>query len=312
MSETFELAAPRINEFVLLRSKLGELFFDGNSAPALVDLLTVPVPFQKRTSGGDLTPPQASYHGSGNSSKRKSISLSAQGSSRPQKRTKHDQANNTGNKANARSPATICTLPVEIILLIIFHIEYIDDVRALGLVNRYLFHVSQEELAKYFAQMFGRWAGKEIVCVGEDTEPDDYPPGLFSETEIDRLRGMSVNVDDGSGDPDNIVLSLALFATPYISRERKRLDLTGETIYTMSVLDGLPRSERFGKDCMMRALTEHGHVQNFVPNNQSWILRNKTTKQFVRSEPIALKPEFIHGPHIDVMGFGDAILARIC
>lgn len=35
-------------------------------------------------------------------------------------------------------------------------------------------------------------------------------------------------------------------------------------------------------------------------------------ERFVRSEAIALKPEFIHGPSIDVLGFGEVVMSRIC
>jgi hypothetical protein len=52
--------------------------------------------------------------------------------------------------------------------------------------------------------------------------------------------------------------------------------------------------------------------REFLPRNEPWILRNLTNKQFVRSEAIALKPEFIHGPDINVIGFGEVLLLRIC
>lgn len=50
----------------------------------------------------------------------------------------------------------------------------------------------------------------------------------------------------------------------------------------------------------------------YFPTDQPWILRNLTTKQFVRAEAIALKPEFIKGPHIIGLGFGEVLLSRIC
>lgn len=52
--------------------------------------------------------------------------------------------------------------------------------------------------------------------------------------------------------------------------------------------------------------------REFFPTDEPWILRNLTKKQFVRAEAIALKPEFIHGPDIDVIGFGEVLLMRIC
>jgi hypothetical protein len=37
-----------------------------------------------------------------------------------------------------------------------------------------------------------------------------------------------------------------------------------------------------------------------------------TTKEFVRSEAIALKPGYIRGPKMLVLGFGEVVLSRIC
>jgi hypothetical protein len=43
-----------------------------------------------------------------------------------------------------------------------------------------------------------------------------------------------------------------------------------------------------------------------------WILRNLTTREYVRAEAIAIKPEYIHGPFINVLGFGEVVTSRIC
>jgi len=40
----------------------------------------------------------------------------------------------------------------------------------------------------YYTSFLGRWAGENIVYVGEDVKPGDYPPGLFSAEELDVLR----------------------------------------------------------------------------------------------------------------------------
>lgn len=37
-----------------------------------------------------------------------------------------------------------------------------------------------------------------------------------------------------------------------------------------------------------------------------------TTNEIVRADAIALKPELIHGPNIDHLGFGEVVLSRIC
>ncbi|KAK3938090.1 hypothetical protein QBC46DRAFT_365724 [Diplogelasinospora grovesii] len=50
----------------------------------------------------------------------------------------------------------------------------------------------------------------------------------------------------------------------------------------------------------------------YFPQDQPWILRNLTMREFVRSEAIALKPRYIRGPDILVLSFGEVVLSRIC
>jgi hypothetical protein len=49
----------------------------------------------------------------------------------------------------------------------------------------------------------------------------------------------------------------------------------------------------------------------FYPEDQPWILRNLTMQEYVRSQVIGLKPEYIHGPNIDFLGFGEVIFSRV-
>ena len=51
---------------------------------------------------------------------------------------------------------------------------------------------------------------------------------------------------------------------------------------------------------------------NFYPEYQPWILRNLTTQEYVRSEAIAIRPKYIHGPNIDFLGFGEVVVLRTC
>ena len=51
---------------------------------------------------------------------------------------------------------------------------------------------------------------------------------------------------------------------------------------------------------------------SFCSDNEPWILRNLTTKQYVRPEAIAVDPVCIHGPFIDHIGFGHVVLLRAC
>ncbi|OCL04804.1 hypothetical protein AOQ84DRAFT_300129, partial [Glonium stellatum] len=48
------------------------------------------------------------------------------------------------------------------------------------------------------------------------------------------------------------------------------------------------------------------------PKTKKWVLRNFTTREFVRADAVALKPDFIAGPRIKGLGFGELVLSRIC
>ncbi|KAM0445324.1 hypothetical protein ACHAO4_009736 [Trichoderma viride] len=66
------------------------------------------------------------------------------------------------------------------------------------------------------------------------------------------------------------------------------------------------------RDPAMNSLIKSCDIyRDYFPRDQPWILRNLTTKQFVRAEAIALKLEFIKGPHIIGLGFGEVLLSRI-
>ncbi|EXV03395.1 hypothetical protein X797_003195 [Metarhizium robertsii] len=56
---------------------------------------------------------------------------------------------------------TFIDLPTELHLQIMCHIHSIDDL--------------------------GRWAGENIVCVGDQIEPGDLPPGVFSQRELNKV-----------------------------------------------------------------------------------------------------------------------------
>ena len=52
--------------------------------------------------------------------------------------------------------------------------------------------------------------------------------------------------------------------------------------------------------------------KDLCPPDRQWVLRNLTTKEYVRAEAIAISPEYIHGPETWYMGFGEVVLPRIC
>lgn len=149
--------------------------------------------------------------------------------------------------------------------------------------------------------------------MGDYTEPNDYPPGLFSDAELETLSREEIEVYD-EHEQEYITMTpsnLYDFTIPGVSEIQKSLEMNEiKTIRLIDLLPEVPSSKN-------AALTYLGpfkfpRYSQYFPQDQPWILRNLTTKQFVRAEAIALKQEFIHGPEIDVVGFGHAILLRIC
>lgn len=68
------------------------------------------------------------------------------------------------------------------------HIEDIEDVVSLVLVYKRLCSIAQEELRSYFPQYFAPWANENIACVGDYSATNDFPPGLFSDAELEALQ----------------------------------------------------------------------------------------------------------------------------
>ncbi|MCJ1478847.1 hypothetical protein MMC13_007531 [Lambiella insularis] len=76
-----------------------------------------------------------------------------------------------------------------------------------------------------------------------------------------------------------------------------------------------PAAHRARKSARKHAATPvvgRQRMLDFYAQDKAWILRNLTTHEYVRSEAIALSPKYIHGPHIEHLGFGGVVLSRIC
>ncbi|KAF4511959.1 hypothetical protein G6O67_001154 [Ophiocordyceps sinensis] len=299
MGQTFRLVAPHARLAMEYGGgNLGEILFEGST---LVKLLAVAVRRTGRSPASEVTATVAV--------KRKADADTSKSPPRLRRKT------NCGSYAPNSQPATFSNLPTELHQLIFFHIEYIEDVVSLGLVNQHLCDIAREELETYFCEHFGPWAGQKIVCVGEEVEPNDYPPGLFSDAELEALSKEEIEVYC-EGTEQYIVMtpsSLDHFTIPGVSQMQQEpsICIRRESFRLRDYFSNLPASER-------RRLTSIGlppegnDDRKFFPTDQPWILRNLTTKQFVRAEAIALKPKFIDGPNIKVLGFGEVVLSRIC
>jgi hypothetical protein len=167
------------------------------------------------------------------------------------------------------------------------------------------------------------WAGQELVFLG-GSNAKDYPPGLLTAEEEAEL-AYPFGKWEGGYKPGT--LNLFTIATMrYEETElfyndsvfiRPQFHYRGEgstynrenslVAITRSSIDSLPgpeKSQASALACVTRRL--------LFPEDRKWVLRNLTTKEFVRAESMALRPEFVQGPFVRGLGFGAAVLAQIC
>ncbi len=329
MNQTFQLMAPRDRMILPWNGTLEETLFDG-SAEQLVRLLIVPVRPRSRsfvsdtapsipaaqspndhcaanmTAGGSVREPPL-----GEASKRKADSGVLAWSPHQRKRAKPE---GSGNRADAGQSVAFYDLPTEIHRLIYNHIEDIADIVCLGCTSRYFWSLARAHVHSYYESFLGQLANKNIVCVGEYAQPDDFPPGLFSDDELENLC-----LEFAEYPPFRC---FSAFTPPFTldSFGHEGVSCIVEDVYpadeSRALIERLKLEGRdITKDPAYGWIHEDVRVsseETYVPEEQPWILRNLTTKEFVRAEVIALKPEFIHGPHIDILGFGEVIISRVC
>jgi hypothetical protein len=179
---------------------------------------------------------------------------------------------------------------------LIFEELEIKDVLSLSLTNRYFWSVGRRHIQKYFMSFLGPWTGESIICVGDYVKAGDYPPGLFTEDKRSELQqlldGRPMTLFDYAHDYTEIDVS---FPTTLLRQ------LLSKDYYRMPDSGGSEIIE-----------TVRPEFSQFYPEDVPWILRNLTTREYVCSDAIAMKPEHIHGPNIDFLGFGEVVLSRIC
>ncbi|KFY81994.1 hypothetical protein V500_10915 [Pseudogymnoascus sp. VKM F-4518 (FW-2643)] len=330
MGQCFQLAAPRAKRALRWQGKLGEILFD-TSPHELVSLLAVPIEPAHRPvlhpSAYDTESQSDSDDDAASPSQSKAVNVVVDADGPKQQ--------HAGSGAKKNPWDTFRTLPREIHELIFDHLD-LQDITCVGIAAPNLWNTTQEIVLRYYYSVFGRWAGENIVCAGDDIVPGDYPPGLFSaEEEEDLNKAFLVrNCDlDGfyfddyydygeageEGEEGTVPLTLHTLS----NRPDTRIDTEISVENTsMAVFGGcLTRNEYWTRT--MRGQSVYSAISSkyreifvkrssFFPAGQAWILRNLTTKEFVTSGSIALDAQFINGPFIKGIGFGEVVMSRTC
>ena len=194
------------------------------------------------------------------------------------------------------------TLPVEVYDRIFYHLSSTDLLRLLPLSRRFwnvtVRHIEDREL-----ESFGQWANKPIICIGEKTpDPSRFPANLlhmFGESSL-----QAVLEDQYLKRGPLLPISRDEHEAAYISL----LELDG----VLSTSRHFPRRLYLSWASIFNHMFRNEDNGRLYPTDRSWVLRNLTTHEYVRSEALALNREDIRGPHIGLIGFGHVVLSRIC
>ncbi|KAI9777569.1 MAG: hypothetical protein M1816_004695 [Peltula sp. TS41687] len=329
MGQDWQIIAPHQRETIGSVGKLGEGLFDG-SPSRLVELLAVPIVpddfYLDRSDRLALSDSRTNINRLLEEKQGQSKGYPAMDSRSTKRKAVDDGEQDIQNrrsqklsKSNSNSSGTSCTvglseLPVEM-LDWIFDNLHIYDVITTGLLARRLWKIARRHIRAYYISRFGRWAGESIICVGESLGATDNPAGLLNKSEEQEIQDGYTSDDldelgiDEIGPDECAPISLYHLAEARYKRGDKwicEFGLIGHTSLLCEDHD-LPRSRM----SQMRDIFRYTE-EDFYPPDQPWILRNLTTKEYVRSEAIAIKPEHICGPSISCLGFGEVVLSRIC
>ncbi|KAG6041181.1 hypothetical protein E4U39_006689 [Claviceps sp. Clav50 group G5] len=191
------------------------------------------------------------------------------------------------------------------------------------LTNQYFWSIAREYVVRYLMQSrsLGVWADQKLITVGDYVKVDDYPPGLFA-TQEDKENLLKRRPEDEDSEYEDSEYEDSEYEVDQLPVEQQTLtlydrikrsftELPESTIRfdcrDYSVLDALAHPSCYPTVRHVFFMDE----DDFYPRDEVWILRNLTTHQYVRREPLELQPGFARGPFVGGIGFGCVVLSRI-
>ncbi|EEP80106.1 predicted protein [Uncinocarpus reesii 1704] len=211
----------------------------------------------------------------------------------------------------------ILDIPHEIYGCIFENLD-VQSIFNFGMTCQELWPVAKYFVKDRFKQVLGVWAGVPLICPGCDHPKGEnsYPPGLLSKAAEEELKkGLRVGEPGPLGQllhiPGHEEIEQRYYKTNLFRLAIKRykmLPLVSTAVNSMIHVSNTPGLRR-PRDVFRFT---RPMPSMFYPLGEKWILRNLTTRQIVRAEEIALKQEYIQGPLIKILGFGEVIIAKTC
>ncbi|KAI1202765.1 hypothetical protein F5X97DRAFT_285629 [Nemania serpens] len=276
---------PRITSITVTADDLQRNLFNGRG-DWLIRLLAIPVRPQH-----DLSPP-AGYRSDSHViyKEEKGVERSrddeaCSGASRSHEQIETQRCN---EQMPPRAVITIFSLPAELYRIILSFVEDIEDAISLGLTHFYFWPVAREFLEDCFMSHFGPNRNGCAVCVATPAQSKD----------LHSLSAEQFSALLKPGGPYSIWAML-------IDRMNSRAKLSRAVFkYCFEIPE---TSKNLVGSYIHEQLCSRIETATYFPESERWILRNLTTKQLVRSEAIALSPDYIHGPCIGIIGFGEVV-----
>ncbi|KAI0972862.1 hypothetical protein F4678DRAFT_471294 [Xylaria arbuscula] len=297
MAQMFQLVAPRAKLTVPESGDLDDMLFE-YAGRELIRRLVIPIRPQYNRE------PLAQYQ-SGDDEVQADSSL----------RQKQIKTQATEQK-RLDAAVTFYNLPTELHHLVFSSCEDIADVVSLGLTNQYFLSLVRSYVDDYLLLYYGTWAGTNVVCVGSDVDPNDYPPGLFSARELEGFRHQKTNLTFGWDKPKYSEkpseFTLGHFTSSVISTVEPEKWPCLDLDYREHLLRRACKRRGLYKDPAWKYIKAQTRYRDkvYFPKDQKWILRNWTTKQIVRLEPIGIRKRNAHDLALPV-GLGDVVMSRI-
>jgi hypothetical protein len=210
------------------------------------------------------------------------------------------------------SSSSLVNLPTELLEEIISRLD-IGSLFCLATCSQFLFYLCRNRIVSILKSQCGHLAGTSLVCVGGYLDADDYPPGMDWQSKMEELqkefRDGPGTRHLGSEKPEPALLYDV--AQDFARIEKPNGSLAYESMPSeqfnefILCLDNLPHANQKDLDFLLNF--DH---RWFYINSPDWVLRNLTTKEFVRRSVVA---HGSNGPFTcGGVGLGEVLLSRIC
>ncbi|KAG5640873.1 hypothetical protein DXG03_006759 [Asterophora parasitica] len=129
---------------------------------------------------------------------------------RPERIIPRTSSNSSGNQYCYPNPSAANTtgkgfglFSVELVDLIIDHVDDLEDIICLAATCQRLYEISRHHLEVFLDIAFTiSWAGDRLICIGDWTEvDDDLPPGMLDDDECDLINEAVYEYDASQLDP---------------------------------------------------------------------------------------------------------------